>query len=275
MAPALIVTRPQPEADHWMGLLHQRGVTARALPLITIGPASNPADQAAAAHARAHWQRYGAIMLVSGNAARFFLDQKTVLALNQRALAAIKTRVWSPGPGTARTALQLGVDASLIDQPAPDAAQFDSEALWTQVAAQVPVMAQAGQGVLIVRGASDTGVDGAPASAGGQGREWLAQQLRAAGVAVDFVAVYERRPPQWTPTLHAQAQQYLQGGSHWLFSSSEAVMHLRNRFKPDQLAASTAIATHPRIAQAVRSAGFAHVKQCRPSVDDVVASLES
>ena len=275
MAPTLIVTRPQPEADQWVGLLAQHGIAAQALPLITIGPASNPADQAAATQARAHWQHYGAIMLVSGNAARFFFDEKLALSLNQSALAAIKTRVWSPGPGTARVALQCGVAASLIDQPAANATQFDSEALWSQVAPQVPAMAQAGQAVLIVRGASDAGVDSAPPSTGGHGREWLAQQLRAAGIAVDFVAVYERQVPQWTPTFHAQAQQHLQVGSHWLFSSSEAVMHLHNRFNSEQLAASTAIATHPRIAQAARSAGFAHVKQCRPSVDDVVASLES
>ncbi len=274
MAPTLIVTRPQPEADQWVALLAQRGIAAQALPLIAIGPASNPADQAALVQARTHWQGYGAIMLVSGNAARFFLDEKTALALNQRALAAIKTRVWSPGPGTARVALQCGVAASLIDQPAANAAQFDSEALWAQVAPQVPAMAQAGQAVLIVRGASDQ-ADGAPPSTGGHGREWLAQQLRAAGVAVDFVAVYERQAPRWTPALTALAQQHLQGGSHWLFSSSEAVMHLRNKFSPHQLAACTAICTHPRIAQAARAAGFAHVKQCRPSVDDVVASLES
>ena len=114
-----------------------------------------------------------------------------------------------------------------------------------------------------------------PQPEAGQWVALLAQQLRAVGIAVDFVAVYERQAPQWTPTFHAQAQQHLQDGSHWLFSSSEAVMHLHNRFKPEQLAASTAIATHPRIAQAAYSAGFAHVKQCRPSVDDVVASLES
>ncbi|MEG0922474.1 MAG: uroporphyrinogen-III synthase [Comamonas sp.] len=273
--PTLIVTRPQPEAGHWVQLLARHGVAAQALPLIDIGPASNPVDKLAAEQARTQWQRYGAIMLVSANAARFFFNKNMPLAPDHQAPAAIKTRVWSPGPGTAHIAQQLGVPAQLIDQPAPDAAQFDSEALWAQVATQVPAMAQARQSVLIVRGASDHTADGTSPSAGGQGRGWLAQQLRAAGVAVEFVAVYERRSPQWTPTFYAKAQQHLQDGSTWLFSSSEAVMHLRNKFTPDQLAFSTAIATHQRIAQAAQNAGFIHVKQCRPSVEEVVASLES
>ena len=64
--PRLIVTRPQPEADRWVEQLRAQGVQAQALPLIEIGPASLPADQQATAQARAQWQRYGAIMLVSG-----------------------------------------------------------------------------------------------------------------------------------------------------------------------------------------------------------------
>ncbi len=277
--PRVIVTRPQPEADAWVSQLQARGVSARALPLIEIGPATLPADQQAASQARAACQRggrYGAIMLVSGNAAQYFLDDNLTQVLSCQAPAAIKTRVWSPGPGTARAALAQGIAATLIDQPAPGAAQFDSESLWAQVSPQVPAMAAAGLRVLVVRGASEgDGGSGENSAPGGTGRQWLAMQLQAAGVGVDFVAVYERRMPQWTPEQMAHAHTALADGSLWLFSSSQAVMHLRNIFASEQLAAAKAIATHPRIAQAAQEAGFASVKPCRPTVADVIASLES
>ncbi|MEG2631782.1 MAG: uroporphyrinogen-III synthase, partial [Comamonas sp.] len=36
-----------------------------------------------------------------------------------------------------------------------------------------------------------------------------------------------------------------------------------------------ALATHPRIAAAARQAGFGLVQECRPSLNDVAASIES
>lgn len=277
--PCIIVTRPQPEADAWVSQLQAHGVPALALPLIEIGAATLPADQQAANQARADCQNsgpYGAIMLVSGNAAQFFIDQKMAQALSCQPPVAIKTRVWCPGPGTARTAMAHGIPAALIDQPAPGAAQFDSESLWAQVAPQVPAMAEAGLRVLVVRGASEgDGGSGENYAPGGKGRQWLATQLQAAGVGVDFVAVYERRMPHWSPEQMAQARTALADGSLWLFSSSQAVMHLRNIFSPAELASVSAIATHPRIAQAAQNAGFASVKPCRPTMTDVIASLES
>ena len=60
----------------------------------------------------------------------------------------------------------LGVDAACIDQPAADAAQFDSESLWAQVHHQIGP----GDAVLIVRGTE------AGAYQQGTGRDWLAQQ---------------------------------------------------------------------------------------------------
>ena len=131
-------------------------------------------------------------------------------------------------------------------------------------------MAAAGQLVLIVRGSYD-----GSQHAGGNGRHWLATQLQAASLDVDFVAVYERQAPAWSQEQTALAQAALADGSVWLFSSSQAVMHLRNKFGVSALSGRAALATHPRIAQAAQQAGFAPVKQCRPALADVVASLES
>ena len=68
--------------------------------------------------------------------------------------------------------LELGLSFRQIDGPSPDAAQFESEALWQNVHDQI----RAGDRVLIVRGASPaTGNAGRPApSTQGAGRDWLA-----------------------------------------------------------------------------------------------------
>ncbi|GAB2470022.1 hypothetical protein GCM10027082_21880 [Comamonas humi] len=259
----ILVTRPQPEADRWVGDLRAHGLGAEALPLIGIRAAPSPALR----QAQARWQQYSAIMVVSGNAAAHFFDQNWHPALAAQAPAAIKTRVWAPGPGTAATLQRLGVPPALIDMPDAGAAQFESETLWQRVRPQVVP----GSRVLIVRG---TDAESA-GSAQGRGREWLADQLRQAGATVDFVVAYERAGPTWTEALHAQAASALAPDCCWIFSSSEAVMHLRHRFDAAQLARAQALATHPRIVQAALDAGFHSVQPCRPALADVLASLES
>ena len=94
----VIVTRPEREALQWVASLQARGIDALALPLIAITP---PADVQALELARAQVQAgaYSAVMVVSSNAGQHFFDQKTAPALTQKAQDAIKTRVWSPGPG--------------------------------------------------------------------------------------------------------------------------------------------------------------------------------
>jgi uroporphyrinogen-III synthase len=207
---------------------------------------------------------YRAIMLVSGNAAQHFFDTNTVLALTGKALVAIKTRVWSPGPGTAQTLQRLGIAAARIDCPAHDAVQFDSEALWAQVQAQIT----AGDRVLIVRGAE------ADAPAHGSGRDWLAQQIQAAGGQVEFVVAYTRSAPVLTPVQMAQAQDGVRQGALWLLSSSQALGHLCAALPQQDWRSARALATHPRIAQAARAAGFGAVHECRPALEDVALAIE-
>ena len=157
-----------------------------------------------------------------------------------------------------------------IDGPAPDAPQFDSEALWQQVASQI----RPGDRVLIVRGRSAT-PQGAHESEQGSGRDWLARQIEAAGGQVEFVVAYQRGAPQWSSAELALAQAAAQDGSIWLLSSSEAVAHLAQMLPGQPWDAARALATHPRIADAARAAGFGTVRECRPALDDVVASIES
>jgi uroporphyrinogen-III synthase len=83
---------------------------------------------------------------------------------------------------------------------------------------------------------------------GDGGREWLAERLAEAGASVEA-----------DPAGHV-----------WLFSSAEAVGHLQGR----GLAGQRAIATHPRIAEAARAAGFAPVVLARPDPEAVTQALK-
>lgn len=260
-----IVTRPQRDAQQWTQDLQAAGIAAAALPLIAIRGVRDPALHAALARAHADSSRYRALMFVSGNAVHYFFEGFPAAAIAAPAQAAINIRAWAPGPGTAQALLDAGVPAERIDRPAPGAAQFDSESLWQQVAPQIGP----GDRVLIVRGAAG------PAAEGGSGRDWLAQQIAAAGGSVEFVAAYERAAPELTPAQQALAREAATDGSVWLLSSSEAVTHLRAALPGQDWSGAHALATHPRIAAAARAAGFGTVAQCRPSFDDVVASIES
>lgn len=268
--PQVIVTRPAREAAHWVQLLGARGIPAVALPLIAIGPCRDAAAQSALTQAHAQLAQYRALMFVSGNAVVHFFESNRPQVADISSLLATKTRAWTPGPGTARALEQAGVPPDRIDGPAADAPQFDSEALWQQVAAQI----QPGDRVLIVRGRSSA-PQGAHENAEGTGREWLARQIMAAGGLVDHVVVYERGAPQFAPHEVALAQHAAQDGSIWLLSSSEAVAHLAQALPGQPWGAAHALATHPRIAEAARRAGFGTVRECRPALEDVVASIES
>jgi uroporphyrinogen-III synthase len=263
----VIVTRPAREAARWVRDLAGHGIAAVALPLIAIGPCTTPEAIAALQAARDRAPSYRALMFVSGNAVAFFFGSKHPVALVAVGDTAIKTRAWAPGPGTAHALAQAGVPQALIDGPAHDAPQFDSEALWKQVGGQLAP----GDRVLIVRGQSG-GTAEAPE---GTGRDWLARQIESAGASVDFVAAYQRLPAVWNASDIALARQAAHDGSVWLFSSSEAVTHLAAALPGQDWAHARALATHPRIAEAARAVGFGHVGGCRPSLEDVVASIES
>ncbi len=251
---ALIVTRPADEADRWVQRLRARGADAVALPLLAIGPPVDLAPVAQAALSLQHWQ---AVMFVSANAVTGFFAFRGGMEWPQ------EVRAWAPGPGTQEALVRAGVPASQVDAPAPDAVQFDSESLWDQVGGQVA----AGGRVLIVRGSDATGQ--------GMGREWLGRKLAEQGVQVDAIAAYARVAPDWSLEQLAAAREAAADGSWWLFSSSEAVAHLGRLLPGEDWSAALALVTHPRIAHAARQLGFGTVREARPSLDELLASIES
>jgi len=260
----VIVTRPQREAQDWVQALRQAGHEAQALPLIAIGPAP---DAAAVQQAWRQLDQYLGVMFVSANAVAGFFAARPADAIATLADPVVRSRAWATGPGTLKALLHAGVPASRIVAPAADAAQFDSEALWQLIATQV----RPGSRVLIVRGAD--AADGGNTQ--GAGRGWFARQVTQAGGTVDFVVSYQRQRPQLDAAQLQLAHAAASDGSVWLFSSSEALHNLQACLPQQDWRAARAVATHARIAEAARAAGFAVVRESRPALADIRASIES
>jgi uroporphyrinogen-III synthase len=245
----VLVTRPAAQASEWVQQLRAAGLQAEALPLIDIAPAP---DASALAAAWAALSAQAMVVFVSPNAVTsFFAAKPAAVSWPAGVLAA------SPGPGTTRVLRDLGVPA--IVEPAADAPQFDSEALWQQLAGRD----WAGQQVLVVRGAN--------------GRDWLADRLRERGAVLSFVAAYGRSTPQLSVAeqllLHEALRQPDQ--NLWFFSSSEAVANLQALAPQAEWAQALAVATHPRIAESARRLGVGRVVEARPVLDAVVACIQS
>jgi uroporphyrinogen-III synthase len=244
----VIVTRPAAQAGPVVDSLRARGVAAVALPLLEIVPVPD------AAPLRQAWQSLASqslVFFVSPNAVQhFFAARPAGVPWPNGTLAA------APGPGTDAELRDAGVpDAGRVGPPA-GSPSFDSETLWQALSGR----AWAGRRALVVRGED--------------GRDWLAEQLRAAGAEVAYLAAYARRLPRLDAAGLAllrdardAPQQHL-----WWFSSSEAVRHLRQVWGPPP-AGAQALATHPRIAQAARACGFAVVEEVAPGEAALLQAL--
>lgn len=253
-AKPVIVTRPAREAAQWVDDFRAAGLVAAALPLIVIEPAAD------AEPLRAAWRRisdYAALMFVSAAAVEHFFSYA-----EKNAIAA-GPRFWATGPGTARALRRAGVPDEAIDAPPPDASSFDSEALWERVKGQV----SAGVRVLIVRGGDAAGSP--------KGRDWLANEIDAAHGLRDTVVAYRRLPPSFGDEERALALDGAEGRAVWLFSSSEAIANLQMAMPTIGWQAASAVATHARIGEAARAAGFGSVRVCSPQREALIASIES
>ena len=258
-APVVIVTRPEREAGPWVQALQAEGVRAEAFPLIDISALPD------AAALQAAWQQVPtclAVMFVSANAVRFFM------AAQPGGLDVQACRAWATGPGTQAALLAAGWPAQQIDAPPADSSQFDSEALWAVVAERVrAAQAPSPARVLIVRGADAQGQMA--------GRDWLAQQLEAAGLEVLQTVAYVRCAPVLSPAQQARARQAMGDGSWWLFSSSEAAQHLLQACPDLSLERARALATHPRIAERLKQSGWGHVDTVPAGLQAQAVSIKS
>ncbi len=242
----VLVTRPEEQAVAWVERLGRHGVPAEALPLLSIEAVEDGSGLAAA---WAGLPAYRLVMFVSPNAARCFFAARP----NGLRDWPSSVQAASPGPGTSADLAAFGVPIANIVEPAEDSPQFDSEALWARLSGQdwqgIDVLVVAGEG----------------------GRDWLARQLQEHGARVRRLVAYRRAAPDWTPARSALAEAALAQpqGYLWFFSSSQAVDHLLARYPAPAWARSLALATHPRIVQTARRAGFGEVLLSRPTLQSV------
>ncbi len=260
----IVVTRPAREAREWAAFFAARHHQPVELPLIDIAPAidrealSRVWESVSSEPGQLPAVPYAAAMFVSANAVDHFFAARP-----PKAAGLPFARAWAPGPGTGTALRANGMPPEQIDEPRADAAQFDSETLWPVVAHQIVP----GSKVLVVRGGDTVGQP--------HGRDWLAAQVRQAGGESHDLVAYVRRSVVWTPQQRTTATDAAQDGSIWLFSSSEAVGNLAALLPGQDWRDARAVATHERIAQAVRNIGFGRVRTSRPQREDVLASIES
>ena len=252
--PRVWVTRAAADAGPWLQGLNHLGLEPQSLPLMALGPA---ADGSAVQSAWTQLAQYHAVMFVSANAVRYFFQARPVTSPLWGS-----ARAWVTGSGSRAALWAAGVPAEAVDAPAPDAPQWDSEALWAVIAPQV----QSGQSVLIVRGADAQGQVA--------GRDWLSSQLQTAGLQVTQVAAYQRQTPIFSQVQLQSAAQAASDGSVWLFSNSEAIGHLTDALPAQDWSQALAVATHPRIAQHARQAGWVRVAIAQPSLGGVASSIK-
>ncbi len=264
----VLVTRPAKEAHQWVQALTAAGYDAVSLPLIGVLPAADT-------HAvEAAWQRidqYDAVMFVSGNAVDHFFALKPPGAPEFNGEYAIKRRAFVTGPGSYSALKRAHVDLDYIDMPDREAGQFDSEALWAVVGSRVVP----GYRVLVVRGTAASSTTTVDDAAAGMGRDWFADQVRAASGSVDFVVAYQRRLPEMPASDLQLARQAASDGSVWLFSSSEAIANLVAACPGQDWSQARAVVTHSRIAQTAKRAGLSVVCESRPTLAALMASIES
>ena len=251
MPATVLVVRPRAQALAWAGELAALGVAARALPLIDILPAPEPARVDAVFAALAAPGAQPVAVFVSPNAVLGFFAAAASARGEDAGGLAWPAQAWAAatGPGTVAALRECGVPTERIVAPAAAAGQFDSEALW----ATVRGWPWAARPVWLVRGNG--------------GRDWLGGQLRDAGADVRVVQSYARAEPVLDDaerTLLAQALAE-PGRWIWMFSSSEAIDHLQALAPAAHWGAGRALASHPRIAERARALGFVSVTIVAPS----------
>jgi uroporphyrinogen-III synthase len=264
----VIITRPADDASSWLRqLLVEPAWQAaqwqpRLWPLIDIQPLPVASAAPQAERVEAAWD---AVMFVSPNAVRCSPHHP-----GRWPAIAGHSQAWAVGPSTVQALRQAGWPAERIIAPdGLDGESYDSEALWARLAQ--PLAQGRWRRVLLVRG-SEAQQPGQPS-----GRDWLAERLQGAGLEVAQVAVYQRGLPDWSPAQQAAARAALGDGSVWLISSSQAARHLQQLLHAPvpNWRGARAVATHPRIAQALQAQGWGRVMVSAAQASALATSIKS
>jgi uroporphyrinogen-III synthase len=231
----LLLTRPADDCAALAEVLAAEGFFSSCLPLLDIVPL--PVSEKIR-QAMTQLSNCSAVIVVSKPAARI-----TVGLLDAFGLSSLAMPWFSVGAATAQILRERGLDVHF------PATGDDSEAL-LQLPRLREVVAQSGAQVLILRGEG--------------GRELLAERLRALGASVEYLELYRRDLPTYSPQeLSRRIEAERLNGL--VVSSGQGFEHLRQMAG----AAWPAIAQwplfvpSPRVAELARAAGAQTVVDCR------------
>ena len=244
--PRVIVTRPAREAARWVERVARRGHRCRGAAADRHRAARRCGGAARGTAAPVRLRR--ADVRERRGRRAFLRAASGALRLPSRACAS-----GPPGPAPRARCSEAGVPAAAIDAPPADAAQFDSEALWAQrAAAGAP-----GARVLIVRGGD---ARGRPRGATG----WHARSPRPAARATTVVA-YRRLAPSFERRRAAAGRRRCATAARSGCSAARRRSPIcAARCPARDWHAARAIATHARIAEAARAAGFGTCARLAP-----------
>jgi uroporphyrinogen-III synthase len=230
----VLLTRPEGRNEALAARLQGCGLSSLALPALSIQPI-------AVRSAVWPWpDEYDLIVFVSGNAARFYLDQ--LARLRPGAAWPAGTLLATVGLASARPLYDAGfIPPANILHPSSGASRQDSESLWELLQPR----ARQFQRVLVVRGET--------------GREWLGRQLEQAGAQVRRYAIYRRMPVRWLAGQARMLESGLESGRPviCLLTSAESVAAVHAnvvRCGLDRFWAQAGfVAVHERVADHLRS----------------------
>lgn len=232
----VLVARPVGRATALLRRVRAAGVAAHGLPTARIVAAPDPA---AARRALDLAREAVVVVYTSPNAVR------GAYALRPRLRHGRDATVLGVGPATVRALARRGCAAQAPAQ------RYDSEGVLAHPA--LAAAAVRGRTVLLV---------GAPG-----GRGLIAGALAGRGARVSVAEVYARALPRWDRRHHAAIT--LPGEVVLLVSSAEAVaalLALATAPEAQRLRGAQAIASSPRVAEALRAGGFRRVRCARSAL---------
>lgn len=250
----VIVTRPAGPGQRLAEELGRRGRKVVWCPAFDIVA---PADEAEVQRTLARLAEYDLALFVSPNAV-----QATAARLSADWPAS--TVIGAVGAATleATAALRGAAQAVKLAPEAED--ESGSEGFWRAWQAS----GRQARKVLLLRASA--------------GRDWIVERFRAAGAVVDALAVYDRRAHRLGESERRLIREWQREGRApvTIVSSTEAVASILEQVggiegATDWLKQGIALATHPRIAQRLRSAGFARVETSGADDLAVIGTLES
>lgn len=254
MPKPVVITRPAAQAGALAARLSTSACPVHVFPLLEIQAL---ADTTALKMTLARLHDYALVTFVSPNAIDAAFAHVTVWPAGLPAAVV--------GDGSRQALARHGLtdsNATIISPTDPE--RTDSETLLHELDLQ----ALQGKKVLIVRAET--------------GRELLADQLRAAGIAVEQIAAYRRTAPALDADKRRALAQLMAEPNDWVITSSEGLRLLRDMVFELAGAAGwstmqdkTLIVPHFRIEETARSLGFQHIILTGSGDDALCAAIQS